>query len=58
MATKIIGRVFLETESGEAKPLSECSAEEIKKFNKAAADRLSNAMSLYYTQHPEEFSRL
>lgn len=58
MATKIIGRAFLETENGEVKPLNECSTAEIEKFNKSAAKRLSNAMSLYYTQHPEEFSRL
>lgn len=45
-------------EDGRAVPFEELTKEEIQRFRENAARRLSQNMSDYYTQHPEEFARL
>ena len=50
-------RLFLETESG-AKKLTDCTEQEIKAFKESASKRLSNTLSQYYTQNPQEFERV
>ncbi len=50
-------RLFLETET-ETKRFEDCSAEEIKAFKENASKRLSNTLSQYYTQNPQELEKL
>ena len=50
-------RLFLETET-ETKRFEDCTDEEIEKFNESASKRLSNTLSQYYTQHPQELEKL
>lgn len=49
-------RLFLETETG-TKKWEDCTEEEIKEFHENASKRLSNTMTQYYTQHPEELEK-
>ena len=50
-------RLFLETET-ETKKWADCTDEEIKAFNENATKRLSNTLSQYYTQHPQELEKI
>lgn len=50
-------RLFLETENG-TKKFEECSKEEIKAFEENASKRLSNTLSQYYTQNPQELKQI
>lgn len=45
-------------ENGEAVPFEALTEEEREQLRQNMARRLSRAMSDYYTQHPDEFSRL
>ena len=49
-------RLFLETEN-ETKKFEDCSAEEIKTFEENATRRLSNTLSQYYSQNPQELKQ-
>lgn len=50
-------RLFLETET-ETKKWEDCTEEEIKAFQENATKRLSNTLSQYYTQNPQEFEKV
>ena len=50
-------RLFLETET-ETKKFEDCSDEEIKAFEKNASKRLSNTLSQYYSQNPQELEKI
>ena len=50
-------RLFLET-GKEAKKFEDCTKEEIKEFEKNASKRMSNTLSMYYTQNPQELQRI
>lgn len=50
-------RLFMETENG-AKKFEDCSTEELKDFEKNASKRLSNTLSQYYTQNPQELKKI
>lgn len=50
-------RLFLETEN-ETKKLEDCSKEEIKAFQENATKRLSNTLSQYYSQNPQELEQI
>lgn len=43
---------------GEAKPFEELSDDELELLRKNAKQRLSNSLSMYFTQHPEEYQKL
>lgn len=43
---------------GAAKPFEKLTDEELKKLRKNAKQRLSNSLSLYFTQHPEEYQNV
>lgn len=45
-------------EDGRAVPFEELTEDELKRWRENAARRLSESMSDYYTQHPDEFARL
>ena len=57
MTLAITFRLFLETET-ETKKFEDCTKDEIKAFQENATKRLSNTLSQYYTQHPQELERL
>jgi hypothetical protein len=57
MTLAITFRLFLETET-ETKRFEDCTKDEIKAFNENAAKRLSDTLSQYYTQHPEEMAQI
>ena len=57
MTLAITFRLFLETET-ETKRFEDCTKDEIKAFQENATKRLSNTLSQYYTQNPQEFERL
>lgn len=50
-------RLFLETENG-TKEFEKCSKDEIKAFEKSASKRLSNTLSQYYSQNPQELKNI
>ncbi len=50
-------RLFLETET-ETKKWEDCTKEEIERFNDNALKRLSNTLSQYYTQNPQELEKI
>ena len=50
-------RFFLETET-ETKRFEDCTKDEIKEFQENATKRLSNTLSQYYTQNPQELEKL
>lgn len=50
-------RLFLETET-ETKRFEDCTTNEIKTFEENAVKRLSNTLSQYYTQHPQELESI
>ena len=50
-------RLILETEN-ETKKFEDCSKEEIKAFKENASKRLSNTLSQYYTQNPQELEQI
>lgn len=45
-------------EDGTVKPFEELTAEEEKRLRENIRKRLSKSMSLYYSNHPEEFAKL
>lgn len=45
-------------EDGRNVPFEELTPEEHQRFRENAAKRLSDRMSAYYTQHPEEYQKL
>lgn len=45
-------------EDGTVKPFEELTAEEEKRLRKNIRKRLEKSMSLYYSNHPEEFANL
>ncbi|MBQ9719385.1 MAG: hypothetical protein IJV64_01690 [Oscillospiraceae bacterium] len=49
---------YLILEDGRAVPWDELTPEQLRRFRERATQRLSERMSDYYTQHPEEFDRL
>ena len=49
---KLSCRLFMETEDG-VKRFEDCT-EELELFRKNASKRLSETMSRYFSQHPEE----
>ena len=49
---------FLILEDGRTVPFEEATEEEIQRFRANAARRLSERLSEYYTQHPEEYANL
>ena len=50
-------RLFLETENG-TKEFEKCSKDEIKAFEESASKRLSNTLSQYYSQNPQELKNI
>jgi hypothetical protein len=57
MTLAITFRLFLETET-ETKRFEDCTKDEIKAFQENATKRLSNTLSQYYTQNPQEFEKV
>lgn len=57
MVMALTFRLFLETET-ETKRFEDCTTNEIKTFEENAIKRLSNTLSQYYTQHPQEFESI
>ena len=57
MTLVITFRLFLETET-ETKRFEDCTKDEIKAFQENATKRLSNTLSQYYTQNPQEFEKV
>ena len=49
---------YLLQEDGSAIPFEELTPEQREAWRERSAARLSEAMSDYYTQHPEEYARL
>ena len=45
-------------EDGTVKPFEELTAEEEKRLRENIRKRLEKSMSLYYSNHPEEFAKL
>ena len=45
-------------EDGTVKPFEELTAEEEKRLRENIRKRLEKSMSLYYSNHPEEFEKL
>ena len=50
---KLSCRLFMETEDG-VKRFEDCTEEELELFRKNASKRVSETMSRYFSQHPEE----
>ena len=57
MILAITFRLFLETET-ETKRFEDCTKDEIKAFKENATKRLSDTLSQYYTQNPQEFEKV
>ena len=57
MTMKLTARLFLETKDG-VKEFKDCTKEELETFNENALKRVSETLSLYYTQHPEELKAI
>ena len=51
-------RGFMILEDKTIVPVEELTEEQIRRFQENAAKRSSEALSDYYTQHPDEFARL
>lgn len=49
---------YMILEDGSTVPFEDLSEEQLQRFRKNAAQRLTERMSDYYTQHPEEFAML
>ena len=49
---------FVLQEDGTAAPIEALEPEEREAWRQRSAARLGEAMSDYYTQHPEEFARI
>lgn len=49
---------FVVFPDGRTVPVRELTEEERAQWHRSMSERLSEAMSDYYTQHPEEFARL
>ncbi len=59
MARKeLSGRCFIEINGAAAVPFDSLSAEEKNRVMEIWSERLSQTMSAYYTNHPEEYSRI
>ncbi len=54
MKKELTATVSVITPNG-IKPFDELTDDELMQFQKNAAERLSHSMSLYFTQHPEEY---
>ena len=54
MKKELTATVSVITSNG-IKPFEELTNDELMQFKKNAAERLSHSMSLYFTQHPEEY---
>ena len=50
--------VYMILEDGSTVPWEELTEEQIRRFRENAARRLSETMSDYYTQHPDEYRAL
>ena len=56
---EIIVRCFLEnTETGEVKAWEDLAEKEITRFREKASERLTENMSRYFAQHPDELKKL
>lgn len=55
---EITCRSFVIMPDGRTVPVEELTEEERAQWHRSMKERLSEAMSGYYTQHPEEFARL
>lgn len=56
---EIIVRCFLEsTETGVVKPWEDLTEKEITRFREKSSERLTENMSRYFAQHPEELEKL
>ncbi|MBR5094473.1 MAG: hypothetical protein IK095_05210 [Oscillospiraceae bacterium] len=53
---RVVGYLILE--DGRTVPMDEITPEERERWIAACQKRLSQRMSDYYTQHPEEYARL
>lgn len=49
---------YMILEDGSTVPFEDLTAEQRARFRENAAARLSQRMSDYYTQHPDEYARL
>lgn len=49
---------FVVFPDGRTVPVGELTEEERAQWHRSMSERLSEAMSDYFTQHPEEFARL
>ena len=49
---------YMILEDGSTVPFEDLTEEQRRRFRENAAEQLSQRMSDYYTQHPEEFERL
>ena len=59
MARKeLTGRCFIEINGAAPVPFDSLSAEEKAGAMKIWSERLSRTMSAYYTNHPEEYSKI
>lgn len=59
MARKeLTGRCFIEINGAPAVPFDSLSAEEKARVMDIWSERLSRTMSAYYTNHPEEYSKI
>ena len=59
MARKeLTGRCFIEINGAPPVPFDSLSAEEKAKVMEIWSERLSKTMSAYYTNHPEEYSKI
>ena len=52
----VVGMMILE--DGRIVPVEDLTPEQIERFQENAAKRSSEALSDYYTQHPDEYARL
>ena len=59
MARKeLTGRCFIEINGAAPVPFDSLSAEEKERVMATWSERLSRTMSAYYTNHPEEYSKI
>lgn len=58
MAKELTTTANMILEDGTVKRFDELTSDELKRFKENAKKRLSHSMSLYFTQHKEEFLKV
>ena len=58
MAKRLTTTANMILEDGTVKKFDELTPEELSRFKENARQRLSHSMSLYFTQHKEEFLKV